>query len=239
MYRRLFVSLFVILSLALTSCSGPKTNSSATTSPDTLSRNHSVEPTTQPPEPESAAPTPVAPPTEQQAPAPQTPADAGTVAGIVMWPDKTPAVNTTVVFYPQGFSLSLGTPTVEGVLGQDGAYYITDCPCHPLVGWIHVPSVSNRGPWDGGRDCNIPLIPLIPQGTIGGVIVNRGGRLDWVVLNAPCSWNPYSLKPQDAAQQIAALRSEQAAVLANPNDYSIPDQGYAGTWQDARTRVSR
>jgi|tagenome__1003787_1003787.scaffolds.fasta_scaffold20745590_1 hypothetical protein len=220
--------LTVVLMMAPVGCSSgtgagtaaPATTSdSATTSSDTGQPSAPVLPQT----PSSAEPQTI--PSVAPPPIPIT-----EVSGTMMWPDGEPARNILFEAYPQGVGNGgIGNETpVEGQTNSQGSYAFDGCPCQFSM-WLLQPETPGRGPFDGGRDC---WIPMAHDNAIDLVPADPGDTLDWTVVDVPCSDTPYN--PRDFDSSAQQLTDQQNAYLAGQDtDFS----GYAGPWQQARQRA--
>jgi hypothetical protein len=149
------------------------------------------------------------------------------VNGAVTWPDGTPAVRAPILLFAEGFSLDPAAPQAQLTADAAGRYGVDGCPCGDFSGWLYVPQDGSSDPFDGGRDCWIPLETR--DGNIGGAPAQPGDTVDFQVLDAPCSDIPYD--PSNANNAISLLLQQQDSP-----DHS-PDYGWAGTWQAARARI--
>lgn len=142
------------------------------------------------------------------------------VTGTVTWPDGTAAGNVKIEFYPNGYPYGGQSGGEDVVTDATGGYALSDCPCPDLGGLFTL--APSGGDWaHGGNQCYIML------GTTNGALttaVQPGTRLDWSMLDMPCSRN--YLLPQK-------IREEVANIEADPQELS------AGPWQNARDRVGR
>jgi hypothetical protein len=194
-----------LIILALTACASFSTSSGTSSTVRSTSPRQAPVPSGHPPQ--------------------QAPSDA--VTGTITWPAGKPVANTQVFWYLGGYSRD-SAGVMESQISATGRYSLSDCPCSPLVGYLHVPPPSEAWPLNERRDC---WIILQTHGTYSGITARPGTVINWQAMDMPCASSTYGSGPSDVQPEIHLLNSE----IANP---AGGQTATGGRWQDVENRTS-